>query len=308
MSSTLYKKQREVRKGTFSCWECKHRKARCECRPASSSTCVYCQRRGLPCVSQDFPDPNDGRPPETQDRVVRVEDIIGQLCQQRGVTVAQSSSASFHDGTGNTQNSNRAILNGVAATSISQQHLITSEWINQVSVFPSSRYSTHDLLQSLLPQQATIRLILTQGKFTNLPVHAIRDHGLGSQAIPVQPLSATHLIHTARKLIQLALCMHQLNGVSEIAHNESTWDIAQRYVDVASRSVTSQDSLVDSLDGLETLMLEFCYYLSIGNLRTARLLVRRGIAVAQLLGDPRPGEKAGSRGESIWFRLVYGDR
>ena len=44
-----------VRKGTFSCRECKRRKKRCELSPGASS-CLSCQRHGVVCTSQYTPD------------------------------------------------------------------------------------------------------------------------------------------------------------------------------------------------------------------------------------------------------------
>lgn len=50
-------KRRKVRKGTHSCWECKRRKMKCRFDPRIASTsCNGCQRRGSPCISQEFPD------------------------------------------------------------------------------------------------------------------------------------------------------------------------------------------------------------------------------------------------------------
>jgi hypothetical protein len=46
-------KRHKVRKGTFSCWECRNRKTRCDFKPVSSSSCVSCRRRGLPYTALD---------------------------------------------------------------------------------------------------------------------------------------------------------------------------------------------------------------------------------------------------------------
>lgn len=48
--------QRKIRKGTRSCWECKRRKTRCIFPASGEPTCVYCQRRRIPCIGQDIPE------------------------------------------------------------------------------------------------------------------------------------------------------------------------------------------------------------------------------------------------------------
>jgi DNA replicative helicase MCM subunit Mcm2 (Cdc46/Mcm family) len=49
-------KRRKVRKGTFSCWECKRRKMKCIPDSLTVFPCKSCQRRGSYCVSQEFPE------------------------------------------------------------------------------------------------------------------------------------------------------------------------------------------------------------------------------------------------------------
>src|ERR1700742_4566356 len=48
-------KRRKVRKGTFSCWECKRRKMRCILDPPNT-VCNSCRRRASKCISQEFPE------------------------------------------------------------------------------------------------------------------------------------------------------------------------------------------------------------------------------------------------------------
>ncbi|OJJ37998.1 hypothetical protein ASPWEDRAFT_473316 [Aspergillus wentii DTO 134E9] len=64
--------------------------------------------------------------------------------------------------------------------------------------------------------------------------------------------------------------------------------------------------MMESLDGLETLMLEARYHIHAGNLRPAWLLFRRALGIAQLMCLPR-GD-GDSRADSLWFWLVYSDR
>jgi hypothetical protein len=54
--SEVTMKRRKVRKGTFSCWECKRRKMKCIPGSLTVFPCKSCQRRGSYCVSQEFPE------------------------------------------------------------------------------------------------------------------------------------------------------------------------------------------------------------------------------------------------------------
>lgn len=58
----------------------------------------------------------------------------------------------------------------------------------------------------------------------------------------------------------------------------------KRYLDTASRLVTSNDELIESLEGLECLVLEAVFHLNAGNLRRAWLFFKPAIGLAQLVG------------------------
>ncbi|MCJ1311778.1 hypothetical protein MMC25_005451 [Agyrium rufum] len=64
---------------------------------------------------------------------------------------------------------------------------------------------------------------------------------------------------------------------------------------------------MDSVDGVETLTLEVCYYITAGNLRIAWLTLRRALAVAEILDLSQETEVVQSRGAAMWFRLTLGD-
>jgi len=74
--------RKKVRKGTRSCWECKRRKIRCIFASPEADTCIGCQRRRAPCVSQDLPE--DLAPAKIgnrhlSERLARVEDVMRDL-------------------------------------------------------------------------------------------------------------------------------------------------------------------------------------------------------------------------------------
>lgn len=89
-----------------------------------------------------------------------------------------------------------------------------------------------------------------------------------------------------------------------------------RYVQIASRLVTNDDQLLNSLEGLECLILEGVYLLSVGDLRRAWQVFRRAIALAQLMGLHTGDTSKVTRVEAnslaspmyMWYRIVQQDR
>ena len=73
-------KQRKLRKGTRSCWECKRRKARCVFLGRDDAICAGCRRRGTNCVNQNEseyePETRDGA---TNRRLQRIETMLETL-------------------------------------------------------------------------------------------------------------------------------------------------------------------------------------------------------------------------------------
>lgn len=73
--------RKKVRKGTSSCWECKHRKVRCTVSENDTS-CRECLTRGSACHSQDLPEPENPRESERatlNERLGRVETLLERV-------------------------------------------------------------------------------------------------------------------------------------------------------------------------------------------------------------------------------------
>ena len=113
----------------------------------------------------------------------------------------------------------------------------------------------------------------------------------------------------ARRLVQIALCLDQLDPESfrQLKHHSQVRD-ARDYFEVASRLVLSQDYLVASQDGLETLLLQGRYHVAIGDIKSAWLVQRRASRIGYTIGLPRLAETTGGQTESVWFRNIYTDR
>jgi hypothetical protein len=93
-----------------------------------------------------------------------------------------------------------------------------------------------------------------------------------------------------------------------------------RAVDAASRLVTANDGLdVDSIEGIECMLMEGYYYHTAGSLRRAWIAVRRAMGAAQMMrmhkGVASPTlsfleseSRARIKPEQTWFSIVHFDR
>ena len=183
---------------------------------------------------------------------------------------------------------------------------------------PSRCRSLSSYLHSVLPDPSTVESIMTQGRnpFAILrqserSLHTSRQSSNHLSRVGELSLSTAHPIFLARKLIEIALCLQQLDvntsGQPIIQLDRSVWKTARRYGDLA-HLVTSQDALVSSVDGLDTLILESGYNVHLGNWHSAWLTIRRALSIAQLIGLSRRTGRTSHREHSIWFRLFYADR
>lgn len=137
-----------------------------------------------------------------------------------------------------------------------------------------------------------------------------------SAALLQLPPTGSHPVLIARSLLILASFLQGMP--SSAAHYleklSTSWhSMMSRAVKSAHDLVTCKDELVDSLEGLECIMLEGLYENYAGNLRVSWLAGRRGVAIAQMLGLSRgikPRSLVGSIIEpnDLWFRLVQFDR
>jgi hypothetical protein len=88
-TSETSSKRRRIRKGTRSCWECKRRKIRCIFALSEDVTCLNCQRRHVPCVSQEVPeDLSLARKSNWHlgERIARIEDLMKDILASKNVS------------------------------------------------------------------------------------------------------------------------------------------------------------------------------------------------------------------------------
>ncbi|KAK1252189.1 hypothetical protein MKX08_003376 [Trichoderma sp. CBMAI-0020] len=188
------------------------------------------------------------------------------------------------------------------------------------------------LLQSILPAASVTSRIMQQNKLLMMSMHVFR--GLSTDLLRLSyqrqvayfsslTLSDAQPIDLARSLFQLAICLQQSDRFPETSKlwlNHSNRDVADQYFEAATRYVTSQDSIVVSYEGIETLMLEGLYHVSCGRLQLAWVVFRRALGIAHLVGLHIPQRRRQGKQQSsasgpssmclatLWFRLVFMDR
>jgi hypothetical protein len=295
-------KRRKVRKGTFSCWECKRRKRRCE-RYLNATSCLSCQRHGVSCISQEFTEAplNDCR--EIGQRVDHVEALVNKLVRQREARPGRRQQSDVSSG------------QTVADDTESFMGLPTLRSICHETL--SRGRSLSGYLFSILPHPATSIVILSSSTLFSSPLqNSQAQESTNSTIVHDEPRVSlqftAHPLVLARRLIQLALCLKQFDASSskqlECHLNNSIGNASWNYQEIASRFVLSQDFLVNSLDGVETLILQSCYYITLGDTRMAWTAQCRAIKIARAISIQQQAEMGNERAEHIWFRLVYSDR
>ncbi|KAJ5202702.1 hypothetical protein N7449_004781 [Penicillium cf. viridicatum] len=107
--------RKKIRKGTRSCWQCKHRKVGCNFASDSDQSCKECLARGLPCRSQEFPEPENPRESDRtylNERMARVETLLEKLL----IRV---------DGGGSQQRDSKSLLDSVETSPESSPPIVT---------------------------------------------------------------------------------------------------------------------------------------------------------------------------------------
>jgi hypothetical protein len=245
-------------------------------------------------------------------RIDHIEDLVSQLVQQR----CNPSSASQKT----SKNRAGSLVDVV-------QSLDRSEGSFSPSVSTTGQQMLNECcslsayLHSLLPSQLVTMIILRECNFFQLPFHLLRQEPeklwslkrtehLDQVSKPPPPTAPPNVF--AHRLIQIAMCLQQLDKIEsqqlQSRLNGSAVDAARRFFNLASRHVTSKDELMESLEGLETLLLEAGFYINIGKPRAAWLTIRRALGIAEVIDLHSLRKTIGSRAEHVWFRLHYSDR
>ncbi|KAI1210075.1 uncharacterized protein F4807DRAFT_69319 [Annulohypoxylon truncatum] len=321
-------KRRKLRKGTQSCWECKRRKIRCTFAAPTDATCDGCKSRQTKCISQELPD-DTASTRKHDNRLSRLESLVEQLVQRDSRlkqdevlhrTVRNATNISSHLGTPNTHGT-YPNLSPSAATAIPGLGLASQATGNLDGL-------SRALLEAW-PSQEDLDIILS------VPVHvSILFHGvvfrpyseffsgeMASTRCMLQPPSqGSHPVLIARKLLLLATLLQGIPPSSTsglVGLSLDHHDLMSLVFNAATRLVTSNDELINSLEGIECIMVESMCLDNAGSLRRAWLANRRAMAAAQMMGL-HSGTSSPVIIESetrdrinpdyMWFRIVLTDR
>lgn len=178
-------------------------------------------------------------------------------------------------------------------------------------------------LQSILPTIDHALRIMNRGALFTLrryraflAADAQADSGHAAQAHALSPLQkrdSGHPVLLARELIQLAVCLQMMQKDSNLTDlglpGVAPWETADRYFEVASNLVISQDAMVSSQEGLESLLLQAFFMVNKGDLRAGWMTLRRALGIAQIIGLPPPSWNNQPLSlHFVWTRLLFSER
>ncbi|KAH8654839.1 hypothetical protein BGZ61DRAFT_193461 [Ilyonectria robusta] len=345
--------RRLLRKGTHSCVECKRRKTRCFFDHLSAATCVGCQRRGTRCISQglvDIPVTAPEEDPRSAERLKRIEQMLEDLSAQLltyGIgnrhdtspdqSLIPRSSAEDPAARNSWQNDGDgrdSVLGAASGLNTAARVQTTTlrgpgEDVTGLSDFTLPKFAdTCRTLHAALPSQRDADILFGAGRAA-VYLQALcnpysqlfgEEDSVSASILSVLPPVDAHPVLLARKLMQLAICIQQLDpslhesslplglGASEAMH---------RYYSLASSMVICHDELLDSLEGLECLIYEGVYLVNCGNIRRALVSLRRASTLAQFLGLHRKAVPVALNqldpatrvsGEVTWMHVAYLER
>ncbi|KAH8896880.1 hypothetical protein GQ53DRAFT_838337 [Thozetella sp. PMI_491] len=338
--------KRTLRKGTRSCAECKRRKTRCFFDRPTATACIGCQRRGTYCMSQEFVDVPMSEPRDDQvlDRLKRVEHMLESIVNKvpaEDSTVMMGRESDAIEGDAGYVAAVPLRLASTEATTglgLSSRVVEFTEQLSTVSV-PSAEASaalrylpkytdTCRALHAALPSQKDAETLFAAGRAA-IFVQALCNYYselfdernvLVPSTLATLPPVTSHPVILARKLLQLALCIQQLDPSfdTSVINLELGLSFAMKtYFDLASDMVVCHDELLDSLEGLECLVYQGVYLVNSGSLRRALVSLRRAATIAQFMGMHRKSNRKEPKrhdpttrvsSEVTWVHIAYLER
>lgn len=349
-SSHLSAKRRKVRKGTQSCWACKRRKVRCIFSVSTNSVCDNCVKRKTQCIGQEYLDDEDPTSSArkyalgVEDRLSRVEEML-QMLVRNG-----NASHTSHDPV--STDSVPTIPAQSVASSLDYAELEVPPWnqyddvdaVAPMPTIPTPESSVTSAISMLKSQytglardlfaawpckddfDAICKLPICLSTHTHMhlctpPSAKFKLIEASTRELLQLPPPGSHPVLIARKLLFLGSL---LQGALSAAPSQSCTNMSSKKlkeimstaINAAINLVTTNDALTGSVEGVECIMIEAMIHNCTGNLHRAWLSVRRGIAVAQMIGLDRgskakildPATKQGFDAECFCFRVVEMER
>ena len=241
--------------------------------------------------------------------------------ESANASVGSVNSPAHGDGTSTSATSARSSGNEGAGTSDKLTDPVTAIWARHLSL--------SKLLHSLFPTQEDMDTIASaQAQYVVTLFHTKHDVAIGHSEPPSKlreiPPVASHPTVIGRRLMQITLCMQQM-GPCYVLQNkanqpENLCDVINRIAGVVCHTITSNDELIGSVEGLECLVLLGQQQSNAGQLRKAWLTYRRAMSLAQLMGldrgntralkscDPTSDPRTRPTPEAMWYRINACDR
>lgn len=312
-------KRRKVRKGTHSCWECRRRKVKCIFALPDDATCIICRRRGKRCIGQEIADDCDTSP-ESKEFNPGYHGFDDQPLAYTGENRSQD-----------LQHAPISPPPSLTVFELSMQVLTPGSSrtpaSSRVSIAGSNKYTkiTQVLLQAL-PCEEDVQILLGKVlgvstmcyQFKYKPATSLRK-GHNNEQISFTNLldPKGHPIPLARQMLLMAAALQYLSpnkiipGLTKHHHA-----IMEQLAESAIKMVTTNDGLLGTLEGLETIILEAFYHIDSGNVRRAWITMRRAAMAAQLMGLHRPGQhrfkvindESDLDSEAMWACIVFLER
>ncbi|KAL2869743.1 uncharacterized protein BJX67DRAFT_378797 [Aspergillus lucknowensis] len=283
---------KKVRKGTHSCRECRRRKVRCTFASSRDAICIPCYRRGTSCISQGVVDGLD-KDEATSDQPLG--GITHRSLHNNSVGSSHSAenapyrSKQERDGDCShpgqlEQSSTQVLTPSLSATPASSHLTIPTITQTLLGALPPRRD-----IEILLAKVNAIPTLCYQANFkarTAPPNELLQEHITISSLLDPE----AHPVLLARQMLRFATALRHLSPTAAIPgltkhHHAIMEDLAES----AIQMVTTNDALLGTLEGLETIVLEAFYHVDSGNIRRAWITLRRAVMGAQLLGLHQPG-------------------
>ncbi|ETS73351.1 hypothetical protein PFICI_14956 [Pestalotiopsis fici W106-1] len=305
---------RHVRKGAHSCVECRKRKLRCSRSSETAQSCRRCEERFLECIPQILSAPSTSKPSrKTRDRISWLEDKVHNLTeavqalqQPTAGTISDLSleySASDSEAGETDTCSDIAIPTQPSYLNALFNNSILNSTENDATgrSNPTSSQFSHTIrvaLQSLVPSKGNvISLAETSSGWLSL-LHDIfpimtdikSGYDILSRHDEVLRPTANPLTVASWLLIVAITAQHNAGPRHQITLRNKKPLNGPRYsrlvAESVERTIIVRDQLMISVEGIATMTLLVRLHLTHGNFVQAFLLLRRALAIAELLGLP----------------------
>ncbi|CAG8947700.1 unnamed protein product [Penicillium salamii] len=323
--------RKKIRKGTRSCWECKHRKVRCNFTSENDRSCRECLVRGIPCRSQDLPEPENPRESDRvglNERLARVESRLETIVPRIDEILQRLESLGTNQGQYPlpVRLKNEPLSSEVIQDNAPIMGLFKDATKPETDVPSSTAYSSinpnwqrlRQELIALIPPAETLEIMSEASTSWWLMRKAwFEDIEPELLPVPVEALWESHPAFIGKAVLWIASCLQQLPPEVDIDRLKLPCTPAlliQKAISTVATLVCSDDSLVTCIDGLECLTLQSVMFGNNGKIRSAWLSCRRAIDAAQIIGyhreTPVATENAPFRRRAmyIWRYLVFTDR